>query len=259
MTALTAPTARTHAPFRGKLLGSARLHFANVRVGVLVPLGILGVILVANVGLLVIVLSQLAPEDRADAQDGLQYSGAAFYFIVYMMVFGVQAMTVTFPFALGWGVSRRDYYAGTLLAIVVRSLGFGTIFTVLSLVESSTGGWFVGGRMFTAVYFPTGDWWVRLLGFTVLFLFAMVLGSSIATVWVRWRGLGMLVLWGGLGLLGLVAVSVITFAHLWGEGGGAVAWLVSQPEPALWALLLVPSVVLAGLGYLVLRRATPRS
>lgn len=255
---MSAMTASTGTPFRGKALATARLHLVNLRGGLVVPLIILGVILVANIALWAIILTNLSGSDRADAQQGMQYSGAAFYFITYMVVFGVQAMSVTFPFALGWGVTRRDYYLGTLLAILVRSIAFGALFAVLSLIETATHGWFYGGSMFTAVYFPLGDWWVRLLGFVAMFALAMILGAAIATVWVRWRGTGMLVLWVGLGIVAVAAVAILTYGSLWPSVGSALTALFSLPSAALWALLLVPSVVLAGLGWLVLRRAAPR-
>lgn len=73
-----------------------------------------------------------------------------------MMVVAIQVLNLTFPFALGYGVARRDFYLGTTLSFVMLSVGYGALLTVLGYIEEATGGWGLGGKLFTAIYFSDG-------------------------------------------------------------------------------------------------------
>jgi hypothetical protein len=52
---------------------------------------------------------------------GTEYSGSTFWLFAYLMIAAIQAITLTFPFALGMSVTRRDYYLGTALAFALPS------------------------------------------------------------------------------------------------------------------------------------------
>jgi hypothetical protein len=130
--------------------------------------------------------------------------------------------------------------------------------TILSVLESATNGWGVGGRMFTAVYFGGGAVPVPAI-FVVFFcitLFSYFVGAAGATVWVRWRAIGLTVFFMVIGAVLVGAIALLTFTDNW----PSVGRFLDQNQAfgiALW--LLVPTVLAAIAGYLVLRRATPHS
>ena len=132
-----------------------------------------------NLAIWWIIFSAATAERRGRCREGLQYSGASIYIFVYMMVVAIQAMNLTFPFALGYGVTRRDFWLGSSLTFVLLSAMYAIGLTILSIIEEATNGWGLGGRMFTAVYFGDGPWSQRLFIFFVAFLFFFFVGAAI--------------------------------------------------------------------------------
>ena len=53
-----------------------------------------------------------------------------------------------FPFQLGLGVTRRDFFMGTMLLVALFSVGSAVILTGINLLEGATGGFGMGGRFF---------------------------------------------------------------------------------------------------------------
>ncbi|THG32320.1 ABC transporter permease [Naasia lichenicola] len=233
-----------------------RLHLVNKASIIGTPLIILGFILLVNVAIWAIIAASVTDaSDLADAQEGLQWSGASFYLFIYMMVLGILGVSATFPLALGFSVTRRDFYLGTAATWVLLSVFFGAVFTLLAVVETATGGWGLGGRMFTAVYFGDGVWYQRFLLFTAAFLFFFFFGTVIAAIYSRWRVTGTLVFFGILTVLLVALAFLATVTRSWPEVGN---WFVVNGAPGLVAWSLVPTVISAVAGYAVLRRATPR-
>ncbi|WP_066043457.1 hypothetical protein [Herbiconiux solani] len=247
------------APHRShRILAVSRLQLSN-RMSVFgVPWMILGFIFLVNLVIWWIIYQSVAdPADRTDALEGLQYSGASFYFFVYMLVLGVLSMAQYFPLALGLSATRREFWFGTSLVFVLLSVLYGVGFTVLATIERATEGWGFGGRMFTVVYFGGWDapWYTRLLLFTSAFLFFFFVGAAIATIYQRWRVNGMLAFFATLGVVLVGAAVLITLGSGWPAVG---AWFASTGAAGVVAWGLIPTAVAAVVGYLVLRRATPR-
>ena len=88
------------------------------------PIMIMSFIWLVNYAIWWIIWAATAPADRADALDDTQYSGGAFYIFVYMLVLGITVIAMTFPFALGYSVTRRDFYLGTSLTFVLLAAGY---------------------------------------------------------------------------------------------------------------------------------------
>lgn len=242
----------------GRLIRVIKLHLVNPRNTVVMPALILGAIFVLSYAIWLLVQVNLSRADAADASDGIQYSGASSWIFFYMLVVAVQAMNLTFPLALGYGSTRRDFYLGSVLTFVLLSAGWAVALTILSALESLTNGWGVGLRMFTAIYFGGGETviWQRLVIFFCVMLFFFFTGAAFASVYVRWKATGLIV---SLILMAAVLVGLIalfTYTDSW----DAVGEFFSHAQAigvALW--LLAPAAVFAVIGYLVLRRATPRS
>ena len=247
------PAARTAST---RIWNAARLQFTNAWQSIGLPWLILGVIFLANLAIWLILYASTSGQDRADVSEGLQYSGATSYIFVYMLVVAIQAISRTFPFALGLSVTRKDFYLGTSVAFVIFSLIYGGGLTLLSYIEEWTGGWGVGGRMFTAVYYGSGPVWQRLFVFIAIFLFFFFVGMACATIYVRWKSTGLLVL-GGVFLAIVVAFVALT---TWGESWGRVGeWFAISGPVGVVAWTLVPTALAGVVGFFILRRATPKN
>ncbi|CAN5489429.1 hypothetical protein BH10ACT4_BH10ACT4_04930 [soil metagenome] len=257
MTTSAAPFTRV-VPTTGaqRIWRIVRLHFANPWGTIVLPWIILGIIFVANLAIWLLVYWSIQDTSgRAGVSGGMQYSGASFYIFVYMLVVAIQAINVTFPFALGYGVTRRDYYLGTALNFVILSLLYSAGITLLSIIEDLTNGWGVGGRMFSAVYF--GDSWpVRFYIFFIGLLFFFFAGALFGSIYVRWKATGMVALFVGLGLIGVGIVALLILTNGWSTVG---AFFASAGLVGSISLSLVATAVAGTAGYFVLRRATPRA
>jgi hypothetical protein len=257
MTTLTA--AASAAPARstalGRILAVTRLHFANRYTVFVVPLMVMGAILVLNIAIWFIIWSNVGAKDRADVSEGFSYSGASFWIFVYMMVLAIQAIALTFPFAQGFSVTRRDFYLGTAVAFTSLSLAWALLLSVLAALEDATGGWGMNGRMFTSVYFGEGTL-SRFFVYFGLFMFMFFLGSTIAALWVRFRVTGMLLFFGTLGLILIGLVALFTYTRSWNVVGTFFA-TNGQVGVVAWSFIL--TAIAAVTGFFILRRAVPRS
>jgi hypothetical protein len=256
-TSASAPAARSDGAWT-RISAVARLHFVNRWSAFVVPWLIMAFIFAINLTIWIIVLVSSGPAGRADAEQGLQYSGASFYIFVYMAVFAVQTITFTFPFALGYGVTRRHYYLGTALAILALGVLYSAGMTILAQIEQATDGWGLGGRMFTAFYFGGYDapWWQRFVCFLAIFLFFMFVGAALSTIYMRWRMNGMLLFGLIIAVVVVGAVALITLTQNWVAVGD---WFVANGPTGVIAWSLIPTALAALAGFFVLRRATPKN
>lgn len=259
MTAITSTSATT-APRQGetnRIVAVVRLHFVNTWTILVLPAMIQGIILLLNIIIWWLIITSLqSASDRADAQEGFSYSGASFYIFFYMMVVAIQAINLTFPYALGYGVTRRDFYLGSAVAFVLLSALWSLGLTVLSYIEEATSGWGLGGTMFTALYFGDGQWYQRLMLYFVAFLFFLFLGTGVATLYVRWKATGVVVFFAVLALVLVGLLALVVLSQSWGVVG---AWFVANGPYGVAAWALVPAALSALAGYFVLRRATPKN
>jgi hypothetical protein len=252
--ALSGSASRTRSSSR--VMATFRLHLVNYETVIVLPWLIMAFIFVVNWLIWwMITRSLTSASDLADAREGFGWSGAMFFIFVYMMVVAVQAVNLTFPLAQGYGVTRRDFYLGTSLAFVALSVAFALVLTLLSFVEEATDGWGVGGSMFTLNYFGGDVWYERLWMFLVVFLFFFFIGAATAAIYVRWHTRGMYAFFAALGLLLVGSAAVATLTRSWPAVGD---WFVSVGVDGLVLWSLLPTAVSAVVGYLILRRATPR-
>jgi hypothetical protein len=254
MTAIAAAPARTT-----KTRAAFRLMFANPKTTFLIPAMILAAILLVNAAIW-FVIDTAVPNgaDRADAQDGIQYSGAAAYLFIYIMVVAVQSITVSLPFALGYGITRKHFYRGSVLGFLALSGIWAAVMTILALIEEVTGGWGLNGTMFTAVYFGDGPWFARFVVYFALFLLFGSIGVLFASVWQRFRRNGVLLLSIGSALLVVGLVALFTYTRTWHVLWGGFGAIYDVGGTTLIAASsLVLSTALGLVSWAVLRRVTP--
>lgn len=255
-TTISLPTRSTGSDELQRIVNVAKLHLTARFPLLVLPWMILAVIFVANVAIWLLIRTAAGDEAMADAGEGMQFSGASSFIFVYMMVVAVQAVNATFPFALGYGVTRRDFYLGSGLVFVLLSAYYAAGLTLLNWIERATSGWGLGGRMFDVVYFTTENVITQFLMFFLVFLFFFFVGAATAGVYVRWKSFGMIVFFALLGFAVIGVVAAITLTESWGAVG---EWFVDNGPLGVALWLLVPTVLSALAGFRLLRRATPRS
>ncbi|MEL0627750.1 ABC transporter permease [Salinibacterium amurskyense] len=254
MTTTTTALAHPASPIK-RITSVAKLHFANPWTTLGLPWIILGVIFVGMLTIWWLIYSAIDPADRAGALEGTQFSGSSFFIYIYMMVVAIQAISITFPFALGYGVTRRDYYLGSALAFVVLAVIYTAGLTLISAAETMTGGWGMGVTIFAPVYFGAGIA-ERIFVQFVAFLFFLFFGSAIAAVWVRWKATGVTMFFIVVAALLVGLIALATFTDSWSAVGATLVDL-GVLGVAAWSLVL--TAISAVAGFTLLRRATPRN
>ena len=257
MTAVVAPVAqrdRSQSPKR--ILAVTRLLFVNKMAILYTPLIVLGAIFLLNLAIWYLIVFAIDVNTPGNNTAHLGYSGAVSYIYVYFIVVAVQVIARTFPFSLGFGVTRRDFYLGASLAFVILSVFFAAVLTIMSAIEVATNGWGVEGRMFAPLYFTDPNWALRFVMYLVVFLFCLFIGSTAASVFVRWRATGLVVFFILLAVILLGLIALATFTNSWGAVGN---WFAVRTPFAITLWTLVPTVVAGVAGFFILRRATPKN
>ncbi|MCJ7832357.1 MAG: hypothetical protein MUP92_02800 [Actinobacteria bacterium] len=184
-----------------------------------------------------------------------QLNGSVSWILIYLMVAAVQAMNLTFRFALGLSVTRRDYYLGTSLYFALLSLMYGVGIAALGALEGLTDGWGINGEFFAPAGLADLPWWQVCYVYVLLTAFFVYVGAAVATLYQRWNSNGIVAFFVGLGVTAVGAAWFITVAERWSDVG---AFFVKYQlvGTASWSLL--PTALAGVFGYLVLRRATPK-
>lgn len=211
------------------------------------PLGVLLIAVAFNLALFGSIGDAAPPEGRL--------TGALTSIYVVVGVQYVQVMTQLFPFALGLGVTRRAFYTGTVVRVVLEALSYGLLLFLLGLLEGATDGWGVQLQFFSLGILHQDDPLARWLGYVVPFLAISAVAVFAGVVFQRWGQSGVLVATAAsVGLLA-GAVALVTWLRWWPAVG---AFLTGQSTFVLLAgYPLLIAVVLAGAGWFAIRRAAP--
>lgn len=213
----------------------------------IIPWGIITVVLGANVAILAIIRSQ-GVELPSEQFNGVVSS--IFFFIATM--YGV-AMTQLFPFALSLGVTRREYFGGTLVAAAGHGVITAAVLTVMSAIESATNGFVVHLKAFSVVNYLTENYALTFLGLTALVIAFAAIGALIGTVYLHWKAPGVF----GIALVAAVALAGSAVVITWRQAWPAVGRFFTD-TPAMVPIVVLPLVLavlaFAG-GSALLRRA----
>lgn len=229
-----------------RTLNVVRMQLVNRQTFVWTPLIILGAALAISLGIWAILYANGVREPM--------YGGGAQAPLWYFVAVGVQALTRTFPFSQAMSVTRREFYAGTLLTAALTAAVLAAVFVIGGAIEHATGGWGVGG------YFFALDWlWQAgpLMAFAFFFAIAMLtftIGFGSATIYKRFGSLWLTVVLVGLAVLLLLAVWLLSIARAWVPFFTAVA---TAGVGGLTLGLLAATAVIALVSFPILRRATP--
>ncbi|MFW2513813.1 ABC transporter permease [Demequina sp. SO4-13] len=254
MTTTDIAPAPTAAGAPARIWDVVRLHVANPVPTLVVPWVITAAIFAVNLAIWLMVANAAGGVENLEP-DAFQYNGGISWIVVFMMVVAVQAMNLTFKFALGFSVTRRDYYLGSVLYFVLLSLLYSTGVTAIAAVERATDGWGLGATFFA----PWGLAGESLMTVWFLYLMAMLLffflGAAVATVWVRWGPYGLYAFFIGLAALLVGAGWLVTTTDSWGDVG---EFLTGTSLVAIAAWTAPVTLVCGVVGHLFLRRSTPR-
>ena len=255
MTAVaTEPMTGTTARFRPhEIWRIIRLHTVNPSIFFGVPWIILGS--AWAITMLVAIIIQGAGAPQEEMTEGFRYSWAVLSPQWYLIAVGVQAIATTFQFALGLGATRRDYWLGTSAMFVFVSFEMAAAIATLVQLEQLTNGWGIGAGMFDTLWYGQNGWLVDFYTTFALQLLVLFIGASIATIYMRWRMRGMLtLLFAGVAVV-LATIAAFTFTDRW---GALFEWFTAIGVVGVFTLLFVKALGWAVVGFLVIRRATPR-
>ena len=137
------------------------VHFVDRKGTFLVPIYILAamVAIVIAIG----IIARVAGANEADLYEGMKWNGAVWALLG--MGFGIGAMTMTqyLSFALGLGITRREWLAGSSVMFVLIAAGTAVTVMVLKLIEQATTGFGLSVRLFDTVHTGPASWWQTLL------------------------------------------------------------------------------------------------
>ncbi|PSL37099.1 hypothetical protein CLV49_0705 [Labedella gwakjiensis] len=250
MTTATVPLTPTAPSRSDRIWRIVRLHLAAPSVFIGIPWLIVGIAFAVSVAIAALIT--LSGEDT----DGMRYSWAVLSPQWYLVVVGVQAVGMTFPFALGFGVTRRDFWIGTSVLFAVLSLVNAAAFTILVQLEKLTDHWWTGTYMFDSLWYGIGPWYQDFFSTFALQMFVFFVGAAATTLYMRWRVVGVLAAAVALAAVLLGVGLVIGLAGGWDD---VWAWVATFTVTGVFSGVLVAALLCAVGGYLVIRRATPRS
>ncbi len=255
MTTLAYPAGPAHRALPHRVWNAVRLHTANPWPTLITPWLVFAAVFAANLALwYVITVAVGGMQNLGDSTVDL--SGSATWVFFFLLVMAIQSMSLTFRFALGIGMTRRDYYLGTVSYLIFLASTYAAGIALLSEIEHLTHGWGLGLRFFRPWFLADISTWQLWYLSTVMGLLLAMLGVAIGAVWVRWRATGVYLFIGALALLIIVAAWLMTVTQAWGSLGD----YLGNHTPTIVATWMLPIAASCGAGgYLVLRRATPRA
>lgn len=180
-------------------------------------------------------------------------SGAVFAIYAAFAIVGFVGMFRSLPFALSLGLSRRAYYAGTVLFAVALAVVYGLGLAALQVIEQVTTGWGVHLHFFQVAYILAGPWYLTwltsLVGLAVLFVYGMWFGL----VYWRWNLIGLVVFGAAQVIVGAAGAIVATNADAWPTIG---RFFTALGAAGLTGVLAALGVVLLAGSYATMRRVT---
>ncbi|MGW1739023.1 ABC transporter permease [Nocardia sp. NPDC001965] len=188
-----------------------------------------------------------------DATDA-NTTGSIYSILGVTMAFYMSAMTQTFPFALGLGVTRRDFFNATVLIGAGQVAGISLLLWVLAVIEEHTDGWGVRMEMFGLPADFTDNRLTQLATYAAFLGLVACVSLLLGAIYQRWRVTGLYTAGVVVLLVGGVAAILVTWQRWWPEVG---SWFVDTPRVV--PMVVLPAVValaaLAG-AWAAIRRAT---
>lgn len=236
------------APVRNRVLTAARLNMVGAGQRLGIPWAVAGAAF-----LITLLIFGLIRANTDDSSNQVTGALAALYFTAAAA--HLQTMTQTFPFALSLGITRRNFYLGAGLVVLVEAVLHSIGLTILLAVENATGGWGLDVAFFGVPFLVQSNPVAQVAAYGAPMLALAFVGMMVGTLFKRWGQIGVYA--AGISttlVLGLL-VALVTWQQWWGSVG---TFFTTTPTLALTALYPAVIAVLAAVGgYLMVRRATP--
>lgn len=186
---------------------------------------------------------------------GITTGGLASIF-VYMFFGGLFVLHQTFAFALGFGVTRKDYFFGTSAMLGVIGVAAAIVLTLLAALENLTSGWGISLHFFHMPFLNE----MGVLAKTLLYFWTIVhlyaLGFVISSIHRRFGRSGMFTFFTILILISSVFTLLGTAQNWWVD---LFHWLTQFTWTEIFTGLMlwqaVLSVVYLLFTYMMLRKS----
>ncbi|GAB3181508.1 hypothetical protein GCM10027060_12580 [Nesterenkonia halophila] len=227
-----------------------RLHLVNRQL-IWIPLIVFGGAWALSLGI-GLWAAQLEP--AGSGPDDPVYTGsgqAALWCLAFMAAY---SGSHTFPFALALSFSRRVYLLGTLLVFLMIAVCYGLLFGAAAALEEATDGLGMHTYSHALPFLVADGLWVAGLTAAAVALMLMLIGFGATMLYRRFGVVGFWAVLLTLTVLTVVAVLLTVQAVGW---DGFWGWFGRQTplSAAGWSGLV--AVVMAGVDYGLIRRATP--
>lgn len=235
-----------------RILKVTRLHLNKLGTFALVPVLILAIVMVASIVIQVAIQRASANAvDSAAYIEGARYNSSIVWSLPgFLIYYGVQAVSTTYPFGLALGSTRRNFILGTMLANAVQALYIAVLLLLLLGVELMTNHWFVGVYVLDSYAMGAGDPLVLVSTAFLGTLLCLTIGGVFGAIWVRFGPKGPAIAGLALGL-GIACLLLIIAPQL-----GEIIAGVTRGGLAL-GVVVVLLVCLIGT-WLAMRRASVR-
>lgn len=191
------------------ILKVTKLHLNKPAVMFGVPAQIITIVLIVTALIAFILQRAGLDPSAADYAEGARWNQGMIWSLPgFLIYYGVQAVSTTYPFALALGATRRAHVLGTALANVVLSLFVAAFMLVLLGLELATNHWFFGVYALDVYMLGAGNPLVLAVTAFMLTFVSTSLGGLFGAVWVRYGSKGPTVVALGLGLIVLVLVLI---------------------------------------------------
>lgn len=218
-----------------RLVRVLRLNFANPWSALITPLIILGLLLTATY-----ILEAFG--FAAMSVDGEVVFSPALFLIIFLLVIANQTIYHHFPIALSYGISRRDFFLGSLIGFA----GLAVWYALLTMAIGAIRGTYLFAE-FTSV--GVEDFFSLIWAF----LAVQLVGATITTIYLRWGKVGMLVFFGTLAAILVSLPILITNLDSW-DAFVRLQGVDLRPIDA-FSISTVIATLIATSGYLIIRRA----
>jgi hypothetical protein len=219
-----------------------RLHLRKKLIWLLVPAAVILSSFIINV-----LIGAFAPIENDI------YTGGVSSIFIYMMVLGIVTFAQTFPFSIGMGIRRLDYYRGTFVAGLLSGLVYALFLFLMSAAENWTDSWGVKLHFFVLPFWSDGPIINRLWIPFLLLLNMFAVGFLIGTFYRRFNKTGLLISAIAIVLLGTVASFMI---GVYGSWTNIFQWLHDQTMAGLALWTLPFTLLFAVISSVLLRRCT---
>jgi hypothetical protein len=229
-----------------RVLSAARLHFARPWM----VLGIPWAIVLSSFALNAVIWAATPVAESGDAQTG----GLAALYVTMLIVY-VQAVTQLLPFGMGMGLSRRAFYLGTALAVLLQAVGYGLALTLLGSLERATDGFGLGAAFWRPSPMAVDSPVLQFVVYTVPLIAFAAVGIGLGVLFKRWGPPALYALSVAVAAVIVGGLALIGWLDAWERVGG---WFADQ-SLVTYAVgfPLALTAVVGALSFLCLRRVVP--